>query len=387
MYGTIGTSSTANTPGGRESALSWTDDDGNLWLFGGLGFDSVGGSGWLNDLWEFDITANTWTWRGGSNTITCPLPANASTCGPLASYGTEGVASATNVPGGRWVAAGWKDTSGNLWLFGGDGFNADSFADQNDLWVFQKGSQNLQTAAPTFSVPGGAYTSSQVVSITDTTPGATVYYTIDGSTPTVSSTPYTTPVTVNGTMTIKAIADGASKGYATSSVASATYTLSSLLMPSISWSAPSAIPSGTALGSSQLNATSPQGTNFVYSPPAGTVLPPGLNSIAFIFTPSVSGYSTVTGSTTIFVSSAGTTITGATPLSGLIGSFITISGQNFGASQGTSTVTVGGYPTTPIGWSDTSIVVPVPQYAITGPISVTVNSTNVVGPTFTVICP
>jgi hypothetical protein len=38
-------------------------------------------------------------------------------------YGTKGVASASNVPGGRVLAVGWYNpTSQELWLFGGLGY-------------------------------------------------------------------------------------------------------------------------------------------------------------------------------------------------------------------------------------------------------------------------
>ena len=37
-------------------------------------------------------------------------------------YGTKGIASPINVPGGRTGAVSWKDSSGNLWLFGGFGY-------------------------------------------------------------------------------------------------------------------------------------------------------------------------------------------------------------------------------------------------------------------------
>ncbi len=83
-----------------------------------------------------------------------------------------------------------------------------------------------QAATPTFSPAGGTYTAAQTVSLSDTTSGASIYYTIDGSTPTVSSTPYstTTPITVASTTTIKAIA-AAAPGYLNSNVATAAYTI------------------------------------------------------------------------------------------------------------------------------------------------------------------
>jgi hypothetical protein len=78
-------------------------------------------------------------------------------------------------------------------------------------------------ATPTFSVPSGTYTSVQMVTISDTTAGATIFYTTDGSTPSTASTPYTGTITVNATETIKAIATAT--GFANSAVATATYTI------------------------------------------------------------------------------------------------------------------------------------------------------------------
>jgi hypothetical protein len=43
----------SNVPGARYVAISWTDGSGNLWLFGGQGYDSSGSDGYLNDLWEY----------------------------------------------------------------------------------------------------------------------------------------------------------------------------------------------------------------------------------------------------------------------------------------------------------------------------------------------
>jgi hypothetical protein len=63
-----------------------------------------------------------------------------------------------------------------------------------------------------------------------------------------------------------------------------------------------------------------------------------------------------------------------TPASGFIGTSVTVSGSNFGTTQGTSTVTLNGVSAgTATSWSDTQIVVIVPGGATTGPVVITVN--------------
>src|SRR6185503_13330319 len=58
VRGTQGIPNAANTPGGNGfGAATWTDLNGNLWLYGGEGNGSV-----FNDLWKYDIAANQWTW-------------------------------------------------------------------------------------------------------------------------------------------------------------------------------------------------------------------------------------------------------------------------------------------------------------------------------------
>lgn len=75
-------------------------------------------------------------------------------------------------------------------------------------------------ADPTFTPEAGAYTSAQNVTLACTTEGATIYYTIDGTAPTASSSTYSSAISVNSTTTIKAIAI---KDGNTSSIVSATY--------------------------------------------------------------------------------------------------------------------------------------------------------------------
>jgi photosystem II stability/assembly factor-like uncharacterized protein len=76
-------------------------------------------------------------------------------------------------------------------------------------------------AAPTFSPAAGLYTAPVSVTLSTTTPGATIYYTLDGNAPTTSSAVYSTPIIVSVTTTIKAMATAV--GYNNSSVATAVY--------------------------------------------------------------------------------------------------------------------------------------------------------------------
>ena len=52
-------------------------------------------------------------------------------------YGTEGMPAPANIPGARWDAISWTDSSGNFWLFGGGGYDVNGTDDLlNDLWKF-----------------------------------------------------------------------------------------------------------------------------------------------------------------------------------------------------------------------------------------------------------
>lgn len=59
---------------------------------------------------------------------------------------------------------------------------------------------------PTVNIPPGTYYSPQTVTLSTSTPGAVIYYTVDGSTPTTAGTLYTGPVTISQSATLKAIA-------------------------------------------------------------------------------------------------------------------------------------------------------------------------------------
>jgi hypothetical protein len=126
VYGTQGAGAAGNGPGARVSALSWKDQAGDFWLFGGYGYAQDGNVGNLNDLWEYSLDTGVWTWISGS-----------SSAAAAGTYGIQGIPSLDNAPGARAQAAGWLDSSGNFWLFGGFGFDSTGVQDDlNDLWRF-----------------------------------------------------------------------------------------------------------------------------------------------------------------------------------------------------------------------------------------------------------
>jgi len=80
---------------------------------------------------------------------------------------------------------------------------------------------NAVTAPPVLSLASGTYKSLQTLKIADATPGAIVYYTLNGATPTTASAKYTGPVTLKSSATLRAIA--IAPGYQPSAAVSAAY--------------------------------------------------------------------------------------------------------------------------------------------------------------------
>ena len=58
------------------------------------------------------VSQSEWTWMSGANVTN-----------QTGVYGIKGVPDAANVPGARRGAVSWIDSSGDLWLFGGEGFD------------------------------------------------------------------------------------------------------------------------------------------------------------------------------------------------------------------------------------------------------------------------
>jgi len=210
VYGSMDVESSTNHLGGRSYSSGWSDGAGNFWLFGGYGTGTTTTLAPRDDIWRFNPSTGYWTWMAGTQTSYSPTV-----------YNTQGVANAANDPGARGDEVTWVDNSGNIWLYGGspNPYSPTTGGYLSDLWQYQF---STAAAQPVFNPNGGTNPITQTISITSFTPNATIYYTIDGSTPTVHSTLYTGPITGSQPEeTIKAIA--VASGYSHSPVASATF--------------------------------------------------------------------------------------------------------------------------------------------------------------------
>jgi Chitobiase/beta-hexosaminidase C-terminal domain len=88
-----------------------------------------------------------------------------------------------------------------------------------------------QASTPWFSVPAGTYSNKQSVSMASATTGSTIFFTTDGTAPSTSSSRYSGPVTIAGSMTLQAVA--MASGYGNSGLARASYVITAPKGPSI----------------------------------------------------------------------------------------------------------------------------------------------------------
>ncbi len=275
-------------------------------------------------------------------------------------------------------------------------------------------------------VPNGATTGNVVVTVAGT-PSNGVPFTVTAPGPSISSLSLTQGP-VGATFTVNGANFGTTQG-------SSTVTLNGALAAVSNWTASSinvTVPAGATTGNVivTVNGTASNGLNFTVTPPpaistinptsgpvgtnvtiTGTNFGPTVGMIQSFVTfngvqTRASNWSNTsitapvpTGATTgnvlvnvggvpsngvLFTVAVAPSITNLSPTSGTVGTSVTISGANFGTSQGTSSVTFNGTAATPTSWSTSSILVPVPSGAKTGNVVVTVSGIASNGVNFTV---
>jgi hypothetical protein len=105
----------------------------------------------------------------------------------LNSTGKATYSTSTLAAGQHYILASYAGSS--AYSASGDGFN-----------------EIVTPVVPVLTPPGGTYSSEQIVTVTSPTKTGVLYYTVDGSTPSMFSTAYVGPITVNLSRTIHAIA-------------------------------------------------------------------------------------------------------------------------------------------------------------------------------------
>jgi len=165
--GALCTSSANYCPSSRfENRAFWTRgcNNQNFELYGGA-FDPSGQTCY-GDLWDYNVTTNVWTLMNGTTGSQIP-----------AVYGAITVSAPANNPGTRMGQIGWKDNSGNLWLFGGCYTWAGNYL--NDMWRFVPDTTCPSAAngnvAASFTISPDTGCAPFLVTFTNTSTGGTSY--------------------------------------------------------------------------------------------------------------------------------------------------------------------------------------------------------------------
>lgn len=123
VYGVQGVASINTEPGGAQFGHpAWTDQQGRLWMYS-LNFS--------DDMWMYDPATGMWTWVKGSGG------------GSVVSYGTQGVAAASNSPGlVNETDCKWVDSNNNLWLYRELSGVLWKYEIATNMWTWMKGTPN-----------------------------------------------------------------------------------------------------------------------------------------------------------------------------------------------------------------------------------------------------
>jgi YD repeat-containing protein len=373
------------------------------------------------------------TWS--PTTIVAPVPAGATTGNvvvTVAGHASNGVAFTVNGTNSAPVITSISPTSGAAGTnvtFTGTNFGT---AMGNSLVFFSGATEPVNGGIfPTTwtstsfiaQVPAGTVTGPVTVFVNGQTSNG-VCFAVTSSTPCINSISPQSGAT-NTTVTISGINFGTRQGQSTVTLNGTAATVSSWGSTSIQFQVPTPASSGNivvTVGGIVSNAVpfivpgpiisnispdlgkagtpvtitgtgfgSPQGSSTIKF--NGTTATPSIWNATSITVPVPAGATTgpvvvtvnsQSSSGVVFTVPSTPTISSLSPTSGPVNGTVTVTGSGFGSPQGTGTITFNGIQARPFSWSDSSIQVPVPPGATTGPLVVTTGGTNSNGTTFTV---
>ncbi len=165
-----------------------SDSDGSLTVSGGKSNNS--GNAWVPGVYASGITVN--------NCNVTAMGGTASDSYPVA----YAMSKAPTLVGAKVVKASTTNSAGGV----ATTYDKSSITRYQYLQIQKDDSAASVVAAPVIAPEGGYFTGSQNVTISCPTSDATIYYTTNGSDPTISSTPYTSSFTLNSNATVRAVA-------------------------------------------------------------------------------------------------------------------------------------------------------------------------------------
>ncbi|MFP9099745.1 beta strand repeat-containing protein [Flavobacterium sp. RHBU_24] len=216
-----GTGITGSGANDRYNANSWNTASIDLTAY--FEFTLTPGSGYEIDLTSFVYTAQA------SNTSINSFAFRSSLDGYTSNIGTPTVSGATISLSGTNYQNLTSAITFRFYAWGagaaGNTFSINDFTFNGSVSLASAPGQVITPEITASGTANGTDTfwSTASITLSTTTPGASIYYTTDGSTPTTGSTPYTVPFAINATSTIKAIA--VASGLTDSAVASKTITI------------------------------------------------------------------------------------------------------------------------------------------------------------------
>jgi len=166
--------------------------------------------------------------------------------------GDRSICSSVNGDGGLAATAGFCNPTGVVFDGSGNVYIAESGAQRIREVTSPALPMTAGSATPVFTAAASTYPDPQSVTISAATPGASIYITMDGSTPTALSPGYNGPINVSGSVTIQALS--IAPGYLPSAPVVAKYTISSPPDSVISTIAGDGVNASSGLGGPAANA-------------------------------------------------------------------------------------------------------------------------------------